>query len=26
MIVHITHPWWGRIYEYKGRFRVIKEP
>jgi len=25
MITHITHPWWGRIYEYKGRFRVIKE-
>jgi len=25
MITHITHPWWGRIYEYKGRFRVTKE-
>jgi len=26
MITHITHPWWGKIYEYKGRFKVIKEP
>lgn len=25
MMTHITHPWWGKIYEYKGRFRVIKE-
>ncbi|MCP4390912.1 MAG: DUF4166 domain-containing protein [Gammaproteobacteria bacterium] len=22
MIVAITHPWWGKIYEYKGRFIV----
>jgi predicted DCC family thiol-disulfide oxidoreductase YuxK len=22
MITHITHPWWGRIYEYKGRFKM----
>ena len=22
MITHITHPWWGKIYEYKGRFEV----
>lgn len=22
MITHITHPWWGRVYEYKGRFKV----
>lgn len=25
MITHITHPIWGRIYEYKGRFRMMKE-
>ncbi len=25
MITHITHPWWGKIYEYKGRFRITKE-
>jgi len=25
MFVHITHPWWGKIYEYKGQFRVTKE-
>lgn len=23
MRTHITHPWWGRIYEYKGRFEVL---
>lgn len=22
MITYITHPWWGKIYEYKGRFGV----
>ncbi len=22
MATHITHPWWGKIYEYKGRFEV----
>lgn len=22
METHITHPWWGKIYEYKGRFEV----
>ena len=22
MTTHITHPWWGKIYEYKGRFKV----
>ncbi len=25
MITHITHPWWGKIYEYKGRFKVIEK-
>lgn len=24
MITHITHPWWGKVYEYKGRFKVIE--
>jgi hypothetical protein len=23
MLTHITHPWWGKIYEYKGRFEVV---
>jgi len=23
MLTHITHPWWGRVYEYKGRFEVL---
>ncbi|MGB1800165.1 MAG: DUF4166 domain-containing protein [Gammaproteobacteria bacterium] len=23
MMTHITHPLWGKIYEYKGRFEVI---
>ncbi|MCD8497048.1 MAG: DUF4166 domain-containing protein [Alphaproteobacteria bacterium] len=23
MVTHITHPWWGKVYEYKGRFEVI---
>lgn len=26
MRVEMTHPLWGRIYEYKGRFEVIKLP
>lgn len=25
MITHITHPWWGKVYEYKGRFKVKKK-
>ncbi len=25
MHVNISHPWWGRIYEYEGRFRVTVE-
>ena len=25
MFVHMTHPWWGKFYEYRGRFKVIKE-
>ena len=25
MITHIIHPWWGKVYEYKGRFKVTKE-
>lgn len=24
METHIIHPWWGKIYEYKGRFEVQK--
>ncbi|MBX2834590.1 MAG: DUF4166 domain-containing protein [Micavibrio sp.] len=23
MVTHITHPWWGKVYEYKGRFEVM---
>jgi hypothetical protein len=23
METHIMHPWWGKIYEYKGRFEVL---
>ncbi len=23
MVVTITHPWWGKIYEYKGQFEVV---
>lgn len=23
MMVSITHPWWGKVYEYKGRFEVV---
>lgn len=22
MVTYITHPWWGKVYEYKGRFEV----
>lgn len=22
MLTHITHPWWGKIYEYKGWFKI----
>lgn len=22
MLTHITHPWWGKVYEYKGRFSI----
>jgi hypothetical protein len=25
MMTHIVHPWWGKIYEYKGRFKMIEE-
>ncbi|QKK05237.1 MAG: DUF4166 domain-containing protein [Pseudomonadota bacterium] len=25
MIVNITHPWWGKIYEYKGRFKIVEQ-
>jgi hypothetical protein len=25
MFVEMTHPWWGKFYEYKGRFKVTKE-
>lgn len=24
MITHITHPWWGKVYEYKGRFKIVE--
>ncbi|MCB1506940.1 MAG: DUF4166 domain-containing protein [Hyphomicrobiaceae bacterium] len=24
MMTHITHPWWGKIYGYKGRFRLTR--
>ncbi len=23
MRTNITHPWWGKVYEYKGRFKVL---
>lgn len=26
MMTHITHPWWGKIYEYKGRFKMAENP
>ncbi|MGH1487343.1 MAG: DUF4166 domain-containing protein [Cellvibrionaceae bacterium] len=25
MITHITHPWWGKLYEYKGQFVVVED-
>lgn len=25
MLTHITHPLWGRIYEYKGRFKIVED-
>jgi hypothetical protein len=25
MRVDISHPWWGKVYEYKGQFRITKE-
>lgn len=25
MVMHMTHPRWGRIYEYKGRFRMVRD-
>lgn len=24
MMTHITHPWWGKVYGYKGRFRMAE--
>lgn len=24
MMTHITHPWWGKVYEYKGQFEVLR--
>jgi hypothetical protein len=24
MLTHITHPLWGKVYEYQGRFEVVK--
>ncbi|MFK5978210.1 MAG: DUF4166 domain-containing protein [Rhizobiaceae bacterium] len=24
MLTHITHPWWGEVYGYKGRFKLVK--
>ena len=24
MQTHITHPWWGKVYEYKGRFKIAE--
>lgn len=26
LVTHITHPWWGRIYEYRGRFSLSAAP
>ena len=26
MCVQITHPWWGQVYEYKGRFEIKAMP
>ena len=25
MITHITHPWWGKVYQYKGRFEIMEK-
>ena len=25
MCVEMSHPWWGKFYEYKGTFKVTKE-
>ncbi len=25
MHVDISHPWWGKIYEYQGQFRITRE-
>ena len=25
MWVRMTHPWWGKLYEYQGQFTVVKE-
>ncbi len=25
MVTNITHAWWGKVYEYKGRFKVIED-
>ena len=22
MLMHITHPWWGKVYEYRGTFKI----
>ncbi len=26
MVVTVIHPWWGKVYEYKGRFKVREHP
>jgi len=26
MSVNITHPWWGKIYQYNGQFRIVSMP
>ncbi len=26
MVTRIIHPWWGLVYEYKGRFAVVSTP
>ncbi len=26
MMTHITHSWWGKVYEYKGRFKIRAAP
>jgi len=25
MITNITHPWWGKLYEYKGQFMIVED-